>query len=260
MATKWTGLMLLGALGVAQAQTAPPADPLSTRPGWETGLQASRYRYEEPDFAKLTGNRAGLSAAYTEVDGRAFGRFEARYSYGSLTYQGSGTQNDVPDHIFELRAIGGADYRPGERVSLSPFAGLGYRYLYDDLRGYDVVGNVAYFGYRRYSQYLYLPLGLTARLSAGRGWVLAPTVEYDVFLRGRQQSKLSDTGFAGAQDITNEQRHGRGWRASFMIEAGHLTFGPWVDYWSIKDSEVSNGFFEPASRTREAGIEVRYRF
>jgi len=45
-----------------------------------------------------------------------------------------------------------------------------------------------------------------------------------------------------------------------MIEAGHLAFGPWVDYWSIKDSEVSNGFFEPASRTREAGIEVRYRF
>ena len=84
-------------------------------------------------------------------------------------------------------------------------------------------------------------------------------MEYDVFLRGRQQSKLSDAGF-GAPDITNEQRHGRGYRASFMVEAGHLAFGPWIDYWNIKDSEVSNGFFEPANRTKEAGIEVHYRF
>ncbi len=253
-------LMLLGAVLGVWAQTSRSADALSSRPGWDLGLQAARYHYEEPDFMKLDGNRGGLSAAYTEVEDGRVGRLEGRYSYGKLKYEGTGTQTGVPDHIFEARALAGADYRAGSVISVLPFVGLGYRYLQNDLRGYDTVAGVTYFGYRRYSQYLYAPIGVTARFPIGSGWALAPTVEYDYFIRGRQKSKLTDTGIPGLVDVTNEQRHGRGYRASVTVEAGHLAFGPWVHYWRIKDSEVSAGFFEPANRTREAGVEVRYRF
>jgi hypothetical protein len=259
MRTSWMPVMLLGAACAATAQVGAPTDPLSTRSGWEAGIQASRYRYEEPDFMQLTGNRAGLAASYTGVDGRAFGRLDARYSYGSLKYEGSGMQNDVPDAIFEGRAVLGWDFPLG-RTSLSPFGGLGYRYLYNDLRGYSVVGNTAYFGYRRYSQYLYAPIGLTSRVRAGGRWTLAPTVEYDLFIRGHQESKLTDTGIAGSRDVSQDQRHGRGYRGSLMLETDRLAFGPWVHFWRIKDSEVNLGFIEPANRTREFGIEVRYRF
>lgn len=265
MKIRWTPTVLLGAACAAMAQTSPQADPLASRAGWEAGVQASRYHYEEPDFAKLTGNRAGITAAYTAVEDRAFTRVDARYSYGSLKYEGSGTQNDVPDTIFEARAVTGADFRAGGSVSLSPFVGLGYRYLYNDLRGYSTVGGTVYVGYRRYSQYLYAPLGVTLRLHAGGGWTISPTAEYDAFIRGRQQSRLTDTGIAGSLDVTNEQRHGRGYRASLMLEKDHLALGPWLHYWSIKDSDLQpsgNGNFgrEPANWTREYGVEIRYRF
>lgn len=253
-------LVLLGGVLAVGAQPSRSADGLSTRPGWELGLQAAKYHYEEPGFMKLDGNRGGVSAAYTEVEDHRFGKVEGRYSYGRLKYDGSGTQSNVPDHIFEVRALAGADYGAGSIMSVSPFIGLGYRYLYNDLRGYDTVGSVTYVGYRRYSQYLYAPIGVTFRFSTGGGWAVAPTVEYDYFIRGRQKSKLTDTGIPGLMDVTSEQRRGRGYRASFMVEAGHLAFGPWANYWKIKDSEVSGGFFEPANRTREAGVEVRYRF
>jgi hypothetical protein len=258
MRTSWVPALLLAVACAATAQT--NSDPLSTRAGWEAGVQGARYRYEEPNFAKITGNRAGLVAAYTVVEDRWFTRFDARYSYGSLKYEGSGTQNNVPDTIFEARAVTGADFVLGRGAALSPFFGLGYRYLYDDLRGYGTVGNNAFFGYRRYSQYVYAPIGTTLRLHAGGGWMVAPTVEYDIFIRGRQLSKLTDTGFAGSQDITNEQKHGWGYRASLMVENDRLAFGPWAHYWRIKDSDVSGGGFEPANRTREVGLEIRYRF
>jgi hypothetical protein len=55
-----------------------------------------------------------------------------------------------------------------------------------------------------------------------------------------------------------------------MFEYGHLAFGPWLHYWSIKDSDlqcvtaVVNGTClaaqEPANWTREWGGEIRYRF
>jgi len=245
------------AAGTAPAQETTPTNPLLTRPGWEVGGQVSNYTYEEPNFAKLDGNRVGAVGAYTFTSpNRVYSRIDLRTSYGSLKYQGSGTLENVPDWIFEARAVVGRDYLTGDSAALSPYIGLGYRYLYDDLRGYSSTGAV---GYQRVSQYLYLPVGLTARFRAGERWVVAPTVEYDVFLRGWQYSQLSDAG-SGKPDVTNTQKHGYGYRAYLMLESGHWAFGPWLQYWNIKDSEVEAGGLEPANWTREYGVELRYRF
>ena len=249
----------------APAQDAAPANPLLTRPGWEVGAQIAKYHYEEPNFAKLTGNRGGAVGAYTFTSpSRVYNRIDGRVSYGSLKYEGSGTQNNIPDWIFEARAVIGKDFLVSDSVALSPYIGLGLRYLYNDLRGYTVVGNTVYVGYRRYSTYAYAPIGLTVRMKTGDQWVFAPTVEYDAFLGGRQYSQLTDTAI-GYSDASNDQDRGRGYRAYLMLEKGNWAFGPWLHYWKIKDSDIvlispTVGLLEPANWTREYGVELRYRF
>ncbi|HKB61955.1 MAG TPA: hypothetical protein VKD03_03695, partial [Burkholderiales bacterium] len=192
---------------------------------------------------------------------RVFFRVDGRESYGALKYQGSGTQDSVPDLIVEARGVAGLDFFPWNRVSLSPYLGLGYRYLYNDSRGYTST-NAA--GYQRYSNYLYAPAGLTIRFDLGNRWVLAPTVEADIFILGKQKSQLSDANL-GFNDVTNTQKGGSGYRAYLMVENDHLAFGAWMHYWDINDSDVQpigrgRAGLEPANWTRESGIEFRYRF
>ena len=256
---------LLAAISTtAAAQTGQP-DPLLTRRGWEVGGQVSKYHYEEPDFMNLKGNQFGAVGAYTFTSpNRVYNRIDGRVAYGSLKYEGSGTQDNNANWIAEARAVIGRDFLVSDNVALSPYIGLGYRYLYNDLRGYSVVGNTTYVGYRRYSTYVYAPVGVTLRMRTGDQWVIAPTLEYDAFLGGRQQSKLSDTGL-GYSDASNEQDTGRGYRASLMVEKGHWSFGPWLQYWNIKDSDtvpigLGSVGTEPANWTREYGLELRYRF
>lgn len=248
----------------AMAQDAAPRDPLLTRPGWEVGGQVSSYEYEEPDFMKLDGPRIGVVGAYTSTTPNlVYGRIDGRVSYGRLDYEsvGTGTSSDIPDWTAEVRVVVGKDYRVGENVALSPYIGLGYRYLFNDLQGYSSTGAV---GYRRYSQYWYAPIGLTMRMRAGDQWVFAPTVEYDAFIGGKQTSKLTDTGL-GFSDAHNRQDHGRGYRVYLMVEGRDWSFGPWLHYWNIKDSDIvaiGGGFagLEPANTTKEYGLELRYRF
>ena len=254
--------LLLAISSAATAQTAREPDPLATRRGWEVGGQLAHYHYEEPNFAKFIGGRGGILGAYTFTRAnRIFFRVDARESYGGLKYQGSGTQDSVPDLIIETRGVAGMDFPVGSSVSLSPYFGLGYRYLYNDSRGYTST-NAA--GYRRYSNYLYAPIGLTTRIDLGSRWVLVPTAEADIFLRGKQKSQLSDANL-GFNDVTNTQRHGYGYRAYLMVEKDHLAVGAWMHYWDIKDSDVQPiglgmAGLEPANWTRESGIEFRYRF
>jgi hypothetical protein len=253
---------LLAAVSTVVAAQPGQPDPLLTRGGWEVGGQVAKYHYEEPNFAKITGERGGAVGAYTFIaPNRVYNRIDGRVSYGSLDYEGSGTMGNVPDSIIEARAVIGRDYVVSDNVALSPYIGLGFRYLYDDLRGYTSTGAA---GYRRYSYYIYAPIGMTLRVRTGDQWVIAPTLEYDAFLGGRQYSKLSDANL-GLPDASNTQKQGRGYRAYLMLETGHWSFGPWLHYWNIKDSDIvpiAPGLagMEPANWTREYGLELRYRF
>ena len=249
-----------GVLGILFAAAAGAADnPLATRSGWEIGGQVARYQYEEPGLMWLQGDRFGVVGAYTATnEKRVYGRIEARWSYGELYYQssGTGTMNNVPDHLLETRMLAGRDYPRGSLV-WSPYAGAAFRYLYNDLRGFTSTGAS---GYRRESLYFYVPLGLTLRMPLGANWVLAPQVEYSGFIRGAQRSYLADTGIPGFSNVTNNQRHGGGYRARLMVEGRRWSFGLWTDYWDVKDSDVQHGGLEPANWTRESGVELRYRF
>ena len=255
--------ILLAISSAAIAQTASQPDPLATRRGFEVGGQLAHYHYEEPDFAKLIGNRGGLVGAYTFPRrwNRVFFRVDGRGSFGALKYQGSGTQDSVPDLIVEARGVAGMDFLAWSGVSFSPYLGLGYRYLYNNGRGNTSTGAA---GYQRYSNYLYAPVGLTTRIDLGNRWVLAPTVEADIFILGKQKTQLSDTNL-GYNDVINTQKRGNGHRASLVLERDHWAIGVWTHYWHIKDSDVQpiglgKAALEPENWTRESGIEFRYRF
>jgi hypothetical protein len=248
-------------MAAGQAQAPAQRNSLATKVGWELGAQAARYRYEEPGLMRLKGDRAGVAAAYTARSvGEFHARIEARVSYAELDYQGSGTIADVPDHLFELRALFGRDLRAGAVVWV-PFVGLGYRSLYNDLRGTSSTGAI---GYRRLSRYWYVPMGVGLRIGIGAGLVLAPQIEYDAFTHGKQRSYLGDTGL-GFNDVTNRQQRGRGYRAQLMFEGRRWSIGPWMHYWKVRDSDIQPvglGFvaLEPENWTRESGVELRYRF
>ena len=254
-----TLLLLLPSFAIAQA-----GESTATPVGLEVALQFSDYLYDEPTVAvSLDGRQLGLRGAYTfRSEARRFARIDLRTAYGAITYHGTGVAKRQPNFIVETRYLLGLDFFASDSVGLSPFTGIGYRFLYNDLRGTTSAGAA---GYRRYSHYLYLPLGLTARMVTANGWVVAPTLEYDYFIRGKQFSHLSDTGIPGFVDVENTQRDGHGYRASLHFEKGEFRFGPWFHIWRIADSDVvrfspTMAGREPQNDTREIGIEFLARF
>ncbi|MEO8008208.1 MAG: hypothetical protein ABI728_06765, partial [Betaproteobacteria bacterium] len=58
-------MALLATVHTPVAAQAREPDALLTKNGWDVGGQAASYHYEEPDFAKLKGERAGVVGAYT---------------------------------------------------------------------------------------------------------------------------------------------------------------------------------------------------
>jgi hypothetical protein len=251
------GTAIRSALAIAGALLATA--PVARADSWELGWQASRYRYDEPDLMHLAGYRFGLVGAYTIARGTVFHKFDVRGSYGSLRYEGSGVQEGVPDYLMEVRWVVGR--RLDRQLSPAPYAGLGYRYLFSDSRGLTSTGAA---GYRRFSNYLYAPIGVSWRTPARGEWILAPTFEWDIFLRGWQITKLSDAGF-GNTDVTNKQSSGYGYRLAAMFENQAWSWGPWLHYWNIKDSDVQpiglgQVGWEPANHTLEFGLEIRRRF
>jgi len=235
---------------------------LKTAPGVELGITLSNYEYEEPTIdVTLEGYKLGLDFSSIGSAGKDwFIRADARFEYGETDYTGSGTQCCNLDWYYELRGTVGRDFDQGT-YNLSPYLGLGYRYLFNDIRGNSSTGAV---GYRRTSQYIYVPLGATHRLKLDSNARLTTTLEYDFLIKGEQKSYLADTGIPGLTDVVNEQPDGYGLRGSLYYEKNNWSFGPWIQYWNIDRSDTASAGiasgFEPENETTEIGLRLGYRF
>ena len=235
---------------------------LKTRPGMELGVTLSDYKYEEPSIdVTLKGYKTGLDfSAIGNTGGDWFMRGDAKYEYGKTDYTGSGTKCCNPDWYYELRGTVGRDFEQAT-YSLSPFLGLGYRYLFNDSRGRSST-NAA--GYRRRSEYVYLPVGTAHRLRLESNARLTTTLEYDYLIEGQQKSYLADTGIPGLRDVVNKQRSGHGFRGSMYYEKNNWSFGPWFQYWNIDRSDTASAGsftgYEPKNKTTEIGLRLGFRF
>ncbi len=239
---------------------------LDTANGFEAGGQLSRYRYREPGLMNLKGAKLGATGSATRKFGGPWhGTGEARLAIGEVDYSGSGKKKNNPDGLLELRITVGRDVRLEDAV-LAPYSGLGFRTLYNDLRGETSTDAI---GYRRVSRYWYLPLGVTHRFKVDAASRISTSLEYDHLLYGTQKTYLSDVA-DGFNNPVNEQQKGYGLRVATAYERRSWSAGLFYSFWKISRSENKRVrlfgapstlvVYEPRNTTNELGLQVKYRF
>ncbi|MCX5831380.1 MAG: hypothetical protein NT140_05770, partial [Deltaproteobacteria bacterium] len=250
----------------------PIVDKVSrdARHAWEIGPEISIIEYKEPDVMSQKGTMYGIGAAYIYHNGVMI-KVAGRYSYGQVDYQNSGTLDNIDDSIFEIRTLGGYDFKIGSSFTMTPFIGFGYRYLKDD--GSGRITSTGAGGYLRESNYYYSPIGIEAVNVFDKGWSAGVILEYDYFWQGMQKSYESSF-LAGLNDIENHQNSGYGARGSIIIKKQtdrvFYFIEPFIRYWNIADSDVQPltfngaptglGIYEPKNNSTEIGVRFMIGF
>lgn len=244
--------------------------PLNTETGNEISSSIGSYRYEEPGLMSLEGYKLGVDLLATlALPDESFVRGDVRFAFGPVDYSsyGTGSATGNPSLYMEARGLVGDD-REGDNAVLALYTGIGYRYLLHDGRGISCTISECFFGYRRESNYFYLPVGVIHRSTLEDEARLVLTLEYDHLLIGKQVSRLSDGG-QGHNDPINTQNKGYGLKASITYDKNKWAIGPYVNYWNIDDSNIApiyiNGLLdghglEPKNNTLEFGIKMGQRF
>jgi hypothetical protein len=123
---------------------------------FEIGPELSYIKYEEPGMMEETGMMYGIVGSYA-YHNKLMLKGEGKFSYGQLDYKGStwdGTplsENNFPNYMVELRGLVGYDITVSKATTITPYLGLGYRYLEDNMQQKSLSG------YKRESNYFYSP-------------------------------------------------------------------------------------------------------
>ena len=235
---------------------------------WDLGTEISYIKYREPGVMEEKGMMYGIVGSYTYHNNFML-KADGRFSYGQVDYKNSGTLDNIDDYILELRGLGGYDFSVFTAFTLTPYIGIGYRYLNDDMKGVSSTGSL---GYERESNYLYSPIGVEIITSLNNDWSVGATLEYDFFWKGIQKSYLSDA-IASLNDIENGQNDGYGLRGSLKFqkknEGINFVIEPFIRYWNIKKSEETTitysgtiiGYgYEPKNNSTEIGCKLAVEF
>lgn len=245
---------------------------------FEVGQDSYFYTYEEPGVMEQEGPMFGLYSLYTyrPQAGDAFNspavdvfKVDTRFAIGEVDYtsNGTGTVDNEDNYMFEVRGTVGKDYYYGPTARTTPYFGFGYRHLNNDSAG--MRSTTGHWGYERRSQYIYIPIGVDVAFLPRGTWQAHANFEYDFFVRGWQDSYLTDVPRTPPyEDIQNEQEDGYGARASvkFVKETTGVNYivEPFIRYWNIDDSEVvvsqGTGWIEPKNETVEAGVKLGVQF
>ncbi len=248
----------------------------------ELGSEVFSYHYKEPDLTvDIKGVMAGFYGLYefrpdkgSQIIDEVINMYklDARFSYGLVDYQSdpSGTSDDIDDYVVEFRGMAGYDFLITPRDRITPYAGLGFRYLYDG--GGGTTTSTGDLGYDRVSHYFYAPIGVDFLKQLSADWQMGANLEAEVLLWGRQDSYLSDAS-SSYGDLKNEQKRGFGLRGSFkFVRKSHIVdflFEPFIRYWRIKNSEVDSAVgptgvtvtgYEPDNNTTEFGLKLGVQY
>lgn len=296
----------------ARAHEAAAADArLATPTGNEVAFNLGHYTYTEPGPTSISIHGTKLGGGYTGTLSLGerrqwFARVDARGVTGSTTYDGwcypfvitpnAGSPNGYElglgdaspcsesgdsDWYLETRGVVVRDLI-GDRWGFSPYAGMGFRHLSNGTTGVK--------GYRT-DDYLYVPVGVTARTKVASHGTLALNVEYDQLIRGWQTTRDSQLGggdvpatptapaftINGFTDISFSQHTGWGVRASAKYQiTRRWSVEPAYIHWNVSDSPVSYetvtftvngvsareqwGAFEPQNATNEFTVKLGFHF
>ena len=239
---------------------------------FECGPELSYVQYKEPDVMSEKGPSVGISGSYTYLNG-IMARLAGRISYSRVEYDSNdtGSISGINDYGYEVRGVLGYDFRPTKTFTITPFAGVGYRYLCDDVGG--KVSSTGNKGYKREANYYYSPIGIEAMQKIDDKWSFGASAEYDYFWKGKQKSYMGDV-ISGMDTLENDQNRGYGWRASVYVARAtrRATYAiePFVRYWYIDKSEINDITYrryrtgwmgwEPENNTTEIGIKFKVVF
>ena len=293
------------------AQTPGSDGSLTTPTGHEVNVSAGSYTYVEPGATRISIHGAKFGGEYTatlSLNERQhwFAQTDVRGNIGRATYDGfcspwlitpdstspNGyaldlgdpspcTESGDADWYLEARGVVGRDV-VGQRWAWSPFTGLGLRHLSN--------GTTGIAGFRT-DDYLYVPLGVTARTSVASHRVLSATLEYDRLLHGWQKTRDSALGggqvpatttaptftIEGFTDISFAQSAGWALRASATCQVTkQWSVTPYYVRWHVSASPVNQetatftvnsvrakeqlGAYEPLNMTNEFGVKLGLHF
>jgi hypothetical protein len=317
------GIALMSSRALAQTPDAGPTSPaqppdaaavdesLATQAGHQLNVSLAGYGYAEPGAQKISirGVKVGGEYAGTLLLGKRrhwFGQADVRGTLGNVTYDGWCspfliTPNSASPNGYELglgdaspcsetgdkdwylegRALAGKDVIR-QRWAWSPYTGLGIRHLSN--------GTTGTAGYRT-DDYLYLPVGLTARTRVASHPALSFNLEFDVLLHGWQKTRDSALGggdvpataaappftIDGFTDVSFSQPTGWALRAGMKYPVTrHWSVEPYYLRWEVGSSPVNYetatftvnqvtahqqlGAYEPLNVTNEFGVNWGFHF
>jgi hypothetical protein len=301
----------LDSIAAPTRSTAPVEADLSTPTGHELSGGVASYTYSEPGDQAISIHGAKFLADYAGTlslnkQRHWFAQAELRNTVGNAAYDGwcspflitpnsaspNGYELDLgtpspcnetgdKDWYLEARALAGKDLI-GQRWGWSPYTGVGLRHLSNGTGGVS--------GYRT-DNYLYLPLGATARTNVASRGALSVNLEYDLLLHGWQKTRDSDLGSGGVPatptapaftidgftDVSFSQSGGWALRASAKYPVTRRwSVEPYYVRWHVSSSAVNYetvtftvnnvtaqqqlGAFEPVNATSEFGVRLGIHF
>lgn len=262
-------LILCALVGMAPADAPGDeklGDLLSASP-WSVAPEVSWFHYEEPGLMRDEGVLYGVTAAYTRTSRAIYEdrllRGEGGFSTGKVDYDG-GLQDGTPyamqgnrDYLVNARLLWGPLWQNATWANALHY-GLGYRYLQDDSTQDPA-------GYRRHSNYLYVPLGLRASRAWGGAWYFEAGAELDVLLMGLQISEIAESE-TDSSNVRNWQWPGFGARGSvetrYKGASMDVALSPFIQYWWVDNSRLSssNTWIEPRNWSLQVGLNLVFRF
>jgi len=291
--------------------TASDDENLNTPTGSEVNFGMGHYTYVEPGTAKISIHGQKFSGGYTGTfslneNQHWFVQAGVQGFMGHTTYDGwcspylitpestspNGyaldfgdstpcSENGDKDWYLKTRGLVGKDFI-GRKWGWSPTTGVGVRYLSN--------GTTDVAGYRT-DNYLYIPIGLSARTRIESLRLLSLNVEYDRLIRGWQTTRDSNLGggdfpatptapaftLDGFSNISFEQHSGYALRASAKYHVSrHWSVEPAFIQWHVNASPVNYetatftvrqitvqqqlGAYEPLNRTSEFVMKLGFHF
>ena len=298
--------MLISSRALAQGDLS-----LATPTGHEVNASIGGYIYTEPGAQSISIDGAKIGGEYTGTVSLSqrrhwFAQADVRGTVGDVTYTGwcspylitpnssspNGYELDFgsaspcsesgdQDWYVEGRVLAGKDWI-GRTWAWSPYSGLGIRHLSNGTTGAP--------GYRT-DEYLYLPLGVTARTRMASHGVLGVNVEFDPLLHGWQTTRGTELGggnvpattaapaftINGFTDVSFSQPTGWAFRTSAKYQVTRRwSVEPFYIHWSVSASPANDqtvtftvnqvtaheriGFLEPVNATNEFGVKWGFRF
>jgi hypothetical protein len=308
----WRILFIAGVAALISPQVFAQTDAsLATPAGQDVNVSVGSYTYTEPGPQRISIHGVKVGGEYTATQSLSkvrhwFAQADVRGTIGTVTYTGwcspyvitpdgaspNGYALDFGDPspcsetgdrdwYLEARALAGKDLI-GRTWAWSPYSGVGVRHLSN--------GTTGTAGYRT-DEYLYLPLGVTARTSVRSHRALGVNLEFDRLLHGWQKTRDSELGGAdvpatatapaftidGFTDVSFSQAGGWALRASAKYQVtGHWSVEPFYVHWNVNASPANDetvtfsvnhvtareriGFYEPLNTTDEFGVKWGFQF